>query len=119
MKRFALASALALLALSFGGVARAQSTLKIATLAPEGSAWMVSFHEWAKNVEEHTGGKYLMPKVMYARFYAVITQDRPLFEKTLKEVIAAPHDLWPEQRLPNELAKKRAQRYLAHAEDYF
>jgi len=56
---------------------------------------------------------------MYARFYAVITQDRPLFEKTLKEVIAAPHDLWPEQRLPNELAKKRAQRYLAHAEDYF
>ncbi|MGZ3429419.1 MAG: TRAP transporter substrate-binding protein, partial [Polyangia bacterium] len=37
--------------------ARAQSTLKIATLAPEGSAWMVAFHEWAKNVEEHTGGK--------------------------------------------------------------
>ena len=37
--------------------ARAQTTLKIATLAPEGSAWMVSFHEWAKNVEEHTGGK--------------------------------------------------------------
>ena len=57
MKRIALASALALLALSFGGVAHAQSTLKIATLAPEGSAWMVAFHEWAKNVEEHTGGK--------------------------------------------------------------
>lgn len=66
-----------------------------------------------------TGGKFLMPKVMMARFYAVITQDRPLFEKTLKEVIAAPHDLWPEQRLPNELAKRRAARYLAHAEDYF
>src|SRR3954470_4376269 len=56
MKRFALASA-ALLALSFGGAARAQSTLKIATLAPEGSAWMVAFHEWGKNVEEHTAGK--------------------------------------------------------------
>jgi tetratricopeptide (TPR) repeat protein len=66
-----------------------------------------------------TGGKYLMPKVMFARFFAVITQDRPLFEKTLKEVIAAPHDLWPAQRLPNELAKRRAVRYLAHAEDYF
>ena len=66
-----------------------------------------------------TGGKYLMASVMFARFYAVITQDRPLFEKTLKEVIAAPHDIWPAQRLPNELAKKRAQRYLAHAEDYF
>ncbi|HEX9105145.1 MAG TPA: TRAP transporter substrate-binding protein DctP [Polyangia bacterium] len=57
MKRFALASCLALLGLAFGGVAHAQSTLKIATLAPEGSAWMVAFHEWAKNVEEHTGGK--------------------------------------------------------------
>jgi hypothetical protein len=60
-----------------------------------------------------------MARVMFARFFAVITQDRPLFEKTLKEVIAAPHDIWPAQRLPPELAKKRAQRYLAHAEDYF
>ena len=72
-----------------------------------------------KEAIDLTEGKYLMPKVMYARFYAVITQDRPLFEKTLKEVIAAPHDIWPAQRLPNELAKKRAQRYLAHADDYF
>jgi hypothetical protein len=66
-----------------------------------------------------TAGKYLMPRVMFARFCAVITQDRPLFEKTLQEVIAAPHDIWPAQRLPNELAKRRAARYLAHAEDYF
>src|ERR1700759_3228125 len=57
MKRIALATAFALFALCSSGVARAQSNLKIATLAPEGSAWMVSFHEWAKNVEEHTGGK--------------------------------------------------------------
>jgi TRAP-type transport system periplasmic protein len=57
MKRIALASAFALCALLLPGVVRAQSTLKIATLAPEGSAWMVAFHEWAKNVEEHTGGK--------------------------------------------------------------
>jgi hypothetical protein len=66
-----------------------------------------------------TEGKYLMPRVMLARFYAVIVQDRPLFEKTLKEVIAAPKDIWPAQRLPNELAKRRAARYLAHAEDFF
>ncbi len=66
-----------------------------------------------------TGGKFLMTRVMFARFFAVITQDRPLFEKTLKDVIAAPHDLWPAQRLPNELAKRRAARYLAHADDYF
>ena len=65
-----------------------------------------------------TEGKYLMPRVMFARFYAVIVQDRPLFEKTLKEVIAAPRTSGPTQRLPNELAKRRAARYLAHAEDF-
>ena len=53
------AFALALSCCCLGGAARAQTpvTLKIATLAPEGSSWMVQFHEWAKNVEEHTGGK--------------------------------------------------------------
>ena len=56
MKR-AVAFALALVALSVGGAARAQTTLKIATLAPEGSSWMTQFHEWGKTVEEHTGGK--------------------------------------------------------------
>lgn len=38
--------------------ARADDThvLKIATLAPEGSMWMNLFHEWARDVESHTGG---------------------------------------------------------------
>jgi tetratricopeptide (TPR) repeat protein len=67
----------------------------------------------------YTGGKYLLIKVMMARFYAVVIQDRPLFEKTLKDVIATPSDIAPDWRLPNELAKLRAKRYLAHAEDYF
>jgi tetratricopeptide (TPR) repeat protein len=66
-----------------------------------------------------TNGKFLLTKVMMARFYGVVTQDRPLFESTLKAVLAAPNDIWPEQRLANELAKRRAARYLAHAEDYF
>ena len=64
-------------------------------------------------------GKYLMPKVMLARFYAVVIQDRALFEKTLKEVLATPANVFPEQRLANLLAQKRAKRYLAHADDYF
>lgn len=55
MKR--LAFAVALVGFLAGGTARAQTQLKIATLAPEGSSWMVAFHEWAKNVEEHTSGK--------------------------------------------------------------
>lgn len=67
-----------------------------------------------------TNGQYLMAKALYARFYATVAQDRPLFEKTLKEVLDAnaaqlPADL----RLANELAKRRAARYLARAEDWF
>ena len=66
-----------------------------------------------------SGGKFLLTKVMFARFYAVVIQDRPLFEKTLKEVIDTPANVYPEFRLANELAHKRAKRYLAHVEDYF
>lgn len=67
----------------------------------------------------YTGGKYLLPKVMMARFYSVVVQDRALFEKILKEVIDAPADIAPEWRLPNALAKIRAKRYLAQADEYF
>jgi TRAP-type C4-dicarboxylate transport system substrate-binding protein len=35
----------------------AQTVLRIATLAPEGSSWMNLFHEWGKNVEAKTAGK--------------------------------------------------------------
>jgi tetratricopeptide (TPR) repeat protein len=66
-----------------------------------------------------TEGKFLMTKVMKARFFAVITQDRPLFDSLLKEVLAAPNDIYPQQRLANMLAKRRAERYLARAEDFF
>jgi tetratricopeptide (TPR) repeat protein len=66
-----------------------------------------------------TGGKYLLAKVIYARFYAVVIQDKALFEKTLKEVLDTPASVFPEFRLANELAKRRAKRYLAHVEDYF
>jgi hypothetical protein len=66
-----------------------------------------------------TNGKFLMAKVMLARFYATVTLDRPLFEATLKEVLATPADCMPEERLANELAHIRAKRYLAHADDYF
>jgi hypothetical protein len=66
-----------------------------------------------------TQGRYLMAKVLYARYYATVTLDRPLYDKTLKEVLATPGSVWPEQRLANELAHRRAARYLAAAEDLF
>ena len=76
---------------------------------------------------EHQGAQMLGPrarelvmaKVMFARFYAVVIQDRALFESTLKEVLATPANVFPQQRLANEIARRRAARYLAHVEDYF
>ena len=75
--------------------------------------------EMFDEVMHATGGKYLLAKVLFARFYATVTADRALFEATLKEVLATPSDVMPEQRLANELAHKRAARYLAQVEDLF
>jgi hypothetical protein len=66
-----------------------------------------------------TSGRYLMAKVLYARYYATVTLDRALFDRTLQEVLTTPGDVWPEQRLANELAHRRAARYLAAADDLF
>src|SRR6476620_11122635 len=50
-----LSSALLLIALCTP--AFAQTTLKIATLAPEGSSWMKLFHSWQQKVEARTEGR--------------------------------------------------------------
>jgi hypothetical protein len=76
-------------------------------------------HKLFDQVIAGTGGRYLMAKVLLARYYATVTQDRALFDRTLKEVLATPGAVWPEQRLANELAHRRAARYLAQAEDLF
>jgi TRAP-type C4-dicarboxylate transport system substrate-binding protein len=58
-------TALALsLALTLAAPARADTTFKIATLAPEGSSWMRLFHEWARNIETRTEGR------VKVKFYA-------------------------------------------------
>ena len=68
---------------------------------------------------EITQGKFLMSRFMLAKGFAVQTQDRELFEKTLKEILAAAPDLYPEQRLANELTKRRAARLLTRIDDLF
>ena len=65
-----------------------------------------------------TGRKNHMMQVAYARVYAVNTQNRELFVKLLTEVIEAP-DQGREVRLTNKVARRRAERYLAHVDDLF
>lgn len=57
---------------------------------------------------QFTQGKFLMPKLFKAQFYAVPIQDEALFEKLLKEVIEASDSIFPEQKMANLVAKKRA-----------
>lgn len=46
-----------LLALAMGGAASAATTLKIATVTPEGSQWMSDMRESAKKIKERTDGR--------------------------------------------------------------
>ena len=66
-----------------------------------------------------TNGTFLMHKVLYALYYAHQTQNRELFERLLNEVVKAPTNILPEQRLANVIAQRRAQRYLSWADDLF
>ena len=57
-------------------------------------------------------------QLTYARVYAVNTQNRALFVQLLTEIIEAP-DLGNSVRLSNKVARRRAERYLAHVGDMF
>jgi hypothetical protein len=62
------------------------------------------------------GDGALIVDVMYARAIAVAKQDRALFTSTLERVLVADLARWPERRLSNELARRKARRYLAAAD---
>lgn len=67
---------------------------------------------------EITEGKVLVVPLNYAKAYAVKTQDRELFNELLTEIVEA-GDISPDTRLANMIAKRRAARYLEHADEYF
>ena len=66
-----------------------------------------------------TSGNYLMGKALYGYYYFRAVDDRAGYVKILQEVLDTPASVMPEQRLANELAKVRAKRWLAEADDYF
>lgn len=63
--------------------------------------------------------KFLMALVMYAQVYAVQAQDPALFDSLLTEVMSADAAAMPEQRLANELAKRRAKWLLENKTQFF
>lgn len=67
----------------------------------------------------NSSDEYLMTKVLYAQYYAVQFQDRVLYERLLGEVKNADVKVLPEQRLANELAKRRAAMLIEKEKKYF
>lgn len=59
-----------------------------------------------------TARRALSLQVMYAQNYACQAHDEKLYRALLEEVLAAPVDRLPEQRLENAIARRKAQRYL-------
>ena len=68
---------------------------------------------------EFCQGKFLLPYVYYARYYATRTFDEELFTSTLNKILATPDDILPGQRLPNAIAKQKAKRLLEQIENFF
>ncbi len=66
-----------------------------------------------------SGGKFLMAYFYYAKSYAVMTQNKELFESLLNKVIDAPENLLPDENLANEIAKQKAEALLKQESDYF
>lgn len=70
-------------------------------------------------LEKLTKGRHLMGKVFQAQYSAVQHGDRELFHKLCTEVVQADLNIWPEQKLINALAKRRAARLLKREDRYF
>ena len=66
-----------------------------------------------------TGGKFLLARTLMAYRVGVQTNDQKFFHDNLVKVLETPPSIWPEQRLANEIAHRRARRYLSHEKDLF
>ena len=77
-----------------------------------------SRHHFEKALEL-TENKYLLVRLLFAKTYAVQNQDRELFESQLQAVLQAPPNLFPEQRLANEVARKKAAQLLGQIDELF
>lgn len=68
---------------------------------------------------ELTENKYLLVRYLFAKTYAVQNQDRKLFKSQLQAVVESPPNLFPEQRLSNAVARKKAAQLLDQIDELF
>ena len=68
---------------------------------------------------EISGQKFLLAKTFMAYRVGLQTNDQKFFHENLVQVLNTAPSIWPEQRLANEIAHRRAKRYLSHEKELF
>jgi len=68
---------------------------------------------------ELTNNSFYMTKYFLARYYAVQVQDRELFDTLLNEILELDLDSYPDIKLMNALAKKKARKLLENQDLYW
>ena len=63
------------------------------------------------------GDSNLLVPFLYARFYCVQVQDKAMFDELIAKVDQADLTAYPEMRLTNEIARKRARFWAAHSDE--
>lgn len=69
--------------------------------------------------KEHPEGRLLLARTLMGYQLGKMNNDRKFFHEQLKQVLETPPSIWPEQRLANEVAHRRARRYLSHEKELF
>lgn len=75
--------------------------------------------EHLQRVDQINNDKFLLSKLFLARYYAYPLQDRSLYKSLLQQILEAPIDIFPEQRLANAVAKARAKYWLTKMDELF
>lgn len=66
-----------------------------------------------------TDDKFLLARTLLAFRVGKQTNDRKFFHQHLKQVLETAPSVWPEQRLANEVAHRKARRYLSKEKELF
>lgn len=66
-----------------------------------------------------THDKFLLARTLMGYRVGKMRNDEKFFHDQLAKVLETPPSVWPEQRLANEVAHRRARRYLSHEKEMF
>src|SRR3954469_14826550 len=68
---------------------------------------------------ELTQNRFLLARTLMGYRLGLVNNDQKFFHDQLKQVLETAPSVWPEQRLANEVAHRRARRYLSHEKELF